>query len=633
MRLVCGRVVRAETFWGGGIVICALIVGLGGGAFAPAAEPIPSTLDDFFAPGTQPEMSDFVPVFGPDACVTCHGGFDAEHAPYDSWVASPMGQASRDPAFWACLAIANQDADFAGDLCLRCHTPGAWLGGRSTPPSGSELRGEDFTGVNCHMCHRMVDPLNHPGAPDADQEVLTRLDDIPEDYHTGQYVVDHRDRRRGPYDLGEFFIHEWEQASFQRSSAMCATCHDVSNPMYEAQPDGTYTLTNLDEPHPTHNKFDQFPIERTYSEWLGSEFADGPVDMGGRFGGSNFFVSSCQDCHMPEDPGRGCSFGEFRGDLGRHQFNGGNTWLLEAVRLSYPDSETGLTDENVAASVARTEQMLRAASDMELEQDGSLLSVRIINQSGHKLPTGYPEGRRMWINVRFFDESEELIEERGRYDFETAELTTADTKVYEAKLGVSQEIADLTGVPPGEGFHFVLNNVWIKDNRIPPRGFDNEEFEMLQAAPVGYTYEDGQHWDDTLYDIPAGATSVEVRAYYQSVSKEYVEFLRDENVSNNAGDEFYTLWEATGKSAPVEMDLETIDLAPPPCPADLSGPGGDGVPDGNLTADDFFFYLGLFAAGDAGADLTGPGGDGAPDGAITADDFFFYLGLFAAGCP
>jgi len=33
------------------------------------------------------------------------------------------------------------------------------------------------------------------------------------------------------------------------------------------------------------------------------------------------------------------------------------------------------------------------------------------------------------------------------------------------------------------------------------------------------------------------------------------------------------------------------------CPPDLTGPGGDGVPDGDLTADDFFFYLGLFAQG------------------------------------
>jgi len=69
------------------------------------------------------------------------------------------------------------------------------------------------------------------------------------------------------------------------------------------------------------------------------------------------------------------------------------------------------------------------------------------------------------------------------------------------------------------------------------------------------------------------------------------------------------------------------------CPADLSGPGGNGQPDGVVDAEDFFFYLGLFASGDQGADLTGPGGDGAPDGVIDAEDFFFYLSLFSAGCP
>jgi len=80
-------------------------------------------------------------------------------------------------------------------------------------------------------------------------------------------------------------------------------------------------------------------------------------------------------------------------------------------------------------------------------------------------------------------------------------------------------------------------------------------------------------------------------------------------------------------------DLRAFQTEAPDCPADLTGPGGDGVPDGSLTSDDFFFYLALFADGDPQADLTGPGGDGVPDGSLTSDDFFFYLGLFAAGCP
>jgi len=69
------------------------------------------------------------------------------------------------------------------------------------------------------------------------------------------------------------------------------------------------------------------------------------------------------------------------------------------------------------------------------------------------------------------------------------------------------------------------------------------------------------------------------------------------------------------------------------CPADLTGPDGSGAPDGVLDANDFFFYLSLFASGDAGADLTDAGGSGNPDGIIDANDFFFYLQLFAAGCP
>jgi len=71
----------------------------------------------------------------------------------------------------------------------------------------------------------------------------------------------------------------------------------------------------------------------------------------------------------------------------------------------------------------------------------------------------------------------------------------------------------------------------------------------------------------------------------------------------------------------------------PRCPADLTGAGGGGTPDGVADANDFFFYLDLFADGDLDADLTGPGQDGNPDGALDSDDFFFYLNLFAQGCP
>jgi len=98
---------------------------------------------------------------------------------------------------------------------------------------------------------------------------------------------------------------------------------------------------------------------------------------------------------------------------------------------------------------------------------------------------------------------------------------------------------------------------------------------------------------------------------------------------------------ATGTLTPRGTVVDSQGIAPdgivawvvePGCPADLTGPGGDGEPDGVLDATDFFFYLDLFAAGDPGADLAGPGGDD-PDGVIDATDFFFYIALFADGCP
>ena len=67
----------------------------------------------------------------------------------------------------------------------------------------------------------------------------------------------------------------------------------------------------------------------------------------------------------------------------------------------------------------------------------------------HKLPSGYHEGRRMWINVQFLDEKGAIVLEHGAYDDLTAELTAGDTKVYEAIMGLNASQAAVTGLPTG----------------------------------------------------------------------------------------------------------------------------------------------------------------------------------------
>lgn len=323
---------------------------------------------------------------------------------------------------------------------------------------------------------------------------------------------------------------------------------------------------------------------------------------------------------MPTTTGTGCDplFGPpVREDLPQHHFNGGNTWVLRAIRSLYDDYDTDLSESSVGASIARATMMLQNASDLELYQSGAVLTTRIINESGHKLPTGYPEGRQMWINVRFYDSADALVMEHGAYDPATAILDKPSTKVYEAKLGLDSWAANEFNKPAGPSFHFVLNNTWLKDNRIPPRGFTNAAFEAVQAAPVAYTYADGQHWDDTDFAIPSAATRAEVRVFFQTTSKEYIEFLRDANTTNLAGQVAYDQWALHGRSAPVEMDLATITLQPR-CIGDFDGSGG-------VDGDDISAFFAAWQAGETSADVDGSGG-------VDGDDIGVFFDHWQAGC-
>ena len=90
-------------------------------------------------------------------------------------------------------------------------------------------------------------------------------------------------------------------------------------------------------------------------------------------------------------------------------------------------------------------------------------------------------------------------------------------------------------------------------------GFSNAAFTGVQAPSVpANLYADGQYWDDTLFALPTGARSADVTVYYQTSSKEYMEFLLNQNTTNTAGQTAYNQWVAKGKSAPVQVQLATL---------------------------------------------------------------------------
>jgi hypothetical protein len=521
-----------------------------------ATLPLPTTRQDFFLPGTQPGgLDENHPLIDPTTCDACH-----TDPIYKAWRGSMMGQAGRDPVFWAAFAVAQNDAADAGEYCLRCHTPTAWYDERDHALTPGDLTPADINaGLACEVCHRMVDPV--PGATDEtaaiDIAIRAALTDPPPGDHfaTAMLILDPLDRRRGPFAFPDpqSGPHQRWQARFQgqddalAASRLCGSCHNVDNPLLswnENPPGGgpaQFWPNDLDTAAPSFAKDDLFPVERTYDEWLNSEYATGGV-YAPQFAGAkpDGIVASCQDCHMVRQTGeaaesfvspvfRDCST---TGCLPAHIFAGGNSWVPKIIqdtrwRLRNPADAAALNQTALAA-----QSMLRRAATLELnvvdDGDQKAVTVRVINETGHKLPTGYPEGRRMWLNLRAYDDDGELIYESGAYDPATGLLTKDSAiKVYEVEQGLTPQLAALVGLDVGPTFHFALNNMTYKDNRIPPRGYSVAAFDRPGLRPVGATYADGQYWDDTAYSVPAETARVVATLYYQLASGDYITFLRE----------------------------------------------------------------------------------------------------------
>jgi len=519
---------------------------------------VPTTMRDIDLPGTQPHEGAILD--DPDAtCATCHGNYDPDAEPWYNWRGSMMAQAARDPFFFACMAVAEQDAPSVGDVCIRCHTPGGWQEGRSVDTSGGLLTAKDRHGVQCDFCHREVDHNYVPGvSPAADEAVLAAIDPLPLRYANGQFINDPAPLRRGPYADAQA-PHAFVESPLHRSGNMCGVCHDVSNPVFVEIGPQDYAPTPFDAAHPDFNPRSMFPIERTYSEWERSEYAATGV-YAPQFAGvkPDGMVSTCQDCHMHDVIGRGEVAGPRRDDLGLHDLMGGNHFVPDIIATFFPDE---VSTVQLQAAKGRAIGMLQKAATLEATPEPFGLTVRVINETGHKLPSGYPEGRRIWLNVQAFDAGGTKVFESGAYDLATATLShDAQAKIYEVHPGLSPALAGALGLPAGESFHFVLNDTIYADNRIPPRGFTNAAFGEAQSPPVAHTYADGQYWDETPYHLPTTATTAVVTLNYQSTSREYIEFLRDENRTNSAGQSLYDAWTAQGKAGPIAMATTQVNV-------------------------------------------------------------------------
>jgi hypothetical protein len=616
-----------------------------------AADVVPN---EIMMPGTQPGE---VSLESPGRCLNCHKDYETNPRvePGFGWMGAAMGNAGRDPIFWATLAIAEQDFDGAGDLCIRCHSSGGWVGGRSTPTDGSGLAASDDNGIDCDTCHQLVNPdqtehvgtMFSPFIANCSDDLIDPLgtcQSAAEGYYgSGMYVLSNDYGKLGPYAEGDAVArHQFTESNFHRDVDFCGTCHDVSNsavgdlaPNAGTQPGAPAVINsvgNLGGPVTEKAAFNNPPyaygiVERTYSEYKSSPLSSTLVDNFGSLPADlqdprgslyNAYMAattngtrsanyvddatnpdetskryfSCQTCHMRAITGRGCDKADApnRFDQPMHDQTGGNYWVFPLIK--YQDAMGtlrlggGLTTEQTDAmddGTLRAGEHLTQAATLDINGD----LVRITNMTGHKLISGYPEGRRMWLNIKFKDASGSIVEEIGKWgELPIAEadqptnpvtgvkflpksivdLDNPKLKVYEVHPAMTKEwaallrsigypaemplsfdrltgavdytLGELAAQAPGtyhETFHFVLNNYVAFDNRIPPFEMSYNEAQRRNALPVpadqyggapGGTY---NHWDE--FDIktiaPQHAVSADLTLYYQGTSWEYVQFLNN----------------------------------------------------------------------------------------------------------
>ena len=311
---------------------------------------------------------------------------------------------------------------------------------------------------------------------------------------------------------------------------------------------------------------------------------------------------SCQSCHMRPVRSKGAnkSAAEVRDDLPSHDHTGGNYWFADITRYQDDNGILRLGGGLDATQITALELGQQRAVDhlhqaASLEVNGNTLKV--INLTGHKLITGYPEGRRMWVNIKWYDSANTLLREDGAYGSIGAtvgnpsggpdvnvesilDLDGTNTRIYEAHYSVTrawaQTIEALHGSDfalnydrftgnivctvgdfllddgaPGkknackgdhiDTFHFTLNNHVSMDNRIPPYGMQYDIARKRNILPVPEDQYGGagagstyNYWDEITLSPPPGAHHANIDLLYQGTSWEYIQFLNLANNQQNA---------------------------------------------------------------------------------------------------
>lgn len=462
-----------------------------------------------------------------DRCVACHNGMKTQAGEDFSigidWRAGIMANSSRDPYWQGSVRRETIDHPSASaeiqDECSHCHMPMAYyeahLAGNKNsvfthlpfnPGNPASAAAED--GVSCTVCHQISQKNLGTREGFVGNFIIDPPDDQGRHAEHGPFVIDAGHQRVMQSSTGGFFP---EQAEQIRDSTLCATCHTL------------YTVA-LDK---DGKQVGELPEQMPYLEWQHSDYV-----------GKN----SCQSCHMVEVPGETpvtAVFGPLRQGARRHDFLGGNFFMLRMLGAYSQDlSVTALPNELDDAAL-RTVNFLETQSarvtirSVQLDAGTLHADVLVENLTGHKLPTAYPS-RRAWVHLAIRDRGGRIVFESGalnpdgsiRGNSNDVDPTRFEPHYREISSGDQVEIYEsILKDPAGNVTTGLITAVgYLKDNRLLPHGFDKNS-AVKDIAVVGDAAQDPDFTDQgslvrysVAVDPSSGPFHVAAELWYEPIA-------------------------------------------------------------------------------------------------------------------
>ncbi len=498
---------------------------------------------------------------GSGSCAVCHSSNmstvlyhnGSDISPVTHWRSTMMGNASKDP-FWRAV-VAEEVHNFPQlqqtieSTCTKCHSP---MGYTEAIYNGQQ---------NYSMAEMKVDPIANDGVS------CTACHQIKQDNfgmvssYSGNYIIENDSINYGPY------TDPHTQAMFSMigftpvysphvdKSELCATCHTLFTPYIDNQ----------------GNIAGMFAEQTPYLEWKNSIYPAQDIQ--------------CQDCHMPVindgidiatiPPGHQV----LRSPFWQHKFVGGNVYMLGMLKENINTLGLTAAAEQFDTTISFAEQNLtQAAVDLSLTanifNDSLVIKIGVENKTGHKIPSGIPF-RRMWIHLRVEDAGGNIVFESGNWN-SVGEIIGLDNDYEPHYNFITQEdqvqIYEGVFVDVDQNLTYTLLRAseYIKDNRIPPKGFVSTHLSYDTTAIFGAALTDpdfnkegtneGTGSDFVTFKIPAATQqtyNISAQICFQSIKPAVVEQLR--NINEPDINQFVAMYDAY-PNLPFIMNSKTTSI-------------------------------------------------------------------------